>query len=91
MAHGGAIQYPWPTYENETRVYINTLDHQEDYIESSEFCDKLESLESHNIIVIVESCDSGDFVLEYQKGSRSNEEVLMIGTSYSFLKIEDQT
>lgn len=82
IAHGDTTGGSDAANGGDSMVYYNTLDNPGDYILSSEFCDKLECLESDNIIVVVESCDSGDFVDEYEKESRSNENIFIIASTY---------
>ncbi len=56
------------------------------FLYSSDFADEIENLESENIIVIVDSCSSGDFVYEYQlKDPRNAEDVFMMAsTQYNY-------
>ncbi|GAH50149.1 unnamed protein product, partial [marine sediment metagenome] len=53
----------------------------DDYIESCEFADKIECLESNNIFVLVDTCNSGDFVLEYEKLERKDEPVFVMSST----------
>jgi len=52
------------------------------YIESCEFADKIECLESNNIFVLVDTCNSGDFVFEYNKEEREDEPVFVMSSAY---------
>jgi len=51
------------------------------YILSSAFADKIECLESNNIFVLVDTCNSGDFVKEYNKPERSAEKVFVMSSA----------
>ncbi|MCE7742019.1 MAG: hypothetical protein GOP50_06135 [Candidatus Heimdallarchaeota archaeon] len=82
IAHGDTTGGSDWANGGDSMVCQNTEDNMDDAILSSEFCDKIECLESENIIVIIESCDSGDFVFEYKKPSRASEDIFIIATTY---------
>ena len=81
VAHGSATGAYDTENGGDSILYQNTLSNEDDYILSSLFCDKIQCLESQNVIVLVDSCDSGDFVYEYKKSSRTNEPILIMSTS----------
>ena len=51
------------------------------YISSSAFADKIECLESDNIVVLVDTCNSGDYVFEYDKQERADEPVFVMSSA----------
>ncbi|MHA1346867.1 MAG: hypothetical protein ACTSVO_15265 [Candidatus Heimdallarchaeaceae archaeon] len=72
----GGVDYP----PGDTIAY-NRGENENTYILSSAFADKIECLESNNIIVLVDTCNSGDFVDEYIKPERDDEPVFVMSSA----------
>jgi len=84
FGHGVPYNGTDQEYGGETQLSISYNPVR--YLYSGDFADELENLESENIIVIVDSCSSGDFVYEYQlKSSRNSEDIfIMAATQYNY-------
>ncbi|MCK4844248.1 MAG: hypothetical protein KAS95_01095 [Candidatus Heimdallarchaeota archaeon] len=68
-------------WENVSRVYNCGLNNTDTYIYSNYFVEKLQDLDSQNIFLLVDSCESGDFIEEWEKPAFKNEHIFTMSSS----------